>query len=232
MKECQHPLRIALSGYGRMGKEVEKAALAQGHVITARIDNEDDWKSAQGLEDAEVAIDFSVPETAPGNILRCFERRLPVVVGTTGWTDRLPEIKERCLREKQALFVAANFSIGVHVFMAAARFLAQKAGAQGYRPRIEETHHIHKLDKPSGTALVLKRNILPFLAGTEDIAISSLREGETVGVHKLGFDSPTDGIELIHTAKNRQGLASGAVLAAQWLHGRTGFFGMEDLLGF
>lgn len=234
MKESvEQPLRIALLGYGRMGKEVEAAALKQGHRIVARIDNERDWNEADALAQADVAIDFSIPDTAPQNISRCFDRKLPVVVGTTGWQHRLPEIKARCLREKQALFVSANFSIGVHIFMSAARFLAQKVNTQGgYLPRIEEIHHIHKLDKPSGTALVLKQNVLPQLDGIQDIDITSFREGETVGVHRLQLESDADTLELVHTAKNRGGLALGAVRAAQWLHGKTGFFGMEDMLGF
>lgn len=234
MKESvEQPLRIALLGYGRMGKEVEAAALRQGHRIVAKIDNENDWNEAEALAQADVAIDFSIPETAPRNISRCFDRHLPVVVGTTGWQHHLPELKARCLREKHALFVAANFSIGVHIFMSAARFLAQKVNTQGgYTPHIEEIHHIHKLDKPSGTALVLKQNVLPQLDGLQDIEIASRREGETVGVHRLLFHSGADTLELVHTAKNREGLALGAVHAARWLHGKTGFFGMEDMLGF
>lgn len=227
-------LQIALLGYGRMGKEVERAALKEGLRIVARIDNESDWQSLlPELRKADVAIDFSVPATAPGNIRRCFDLHLPVVVGTTGWTDCLPELKERCQKEKQSLFVSANFSIGVHIFMATAAFLAQKIGSQNvYTPQIEETHHIHKLDKPSGTALVLRDTVLPYLCGNKDIEINSLREGETVGIHRLLFDSSNDRIELVHTAKNRQGLAWGAIRAAQWLHGKTGFFGMQDMLGF
>lgn len=234
MKETvENPLRIALIGYGRMGKEVESAALRQGHRIVAKIDQESDWKNTGALSEADIAIDFSIPTTAPENITRCFELHLPVVVGTTGWYSRLPELKERCLREGQALFVAANFSIGVHIFMATARFLAQKIHTQdGYTPQIEEIHHIHKLDKPSGTALVLKQTILPELQPLEELEILSRREGETVGVHRLGFDSSADRIELVHMAKNRQGLALGAVQAASWLYGKTGFFGMEDMLGF
>lgn len=234
MKESvEHPLRIALLGYGRMGKEVEESALKQGHSIVARIDNESDWQNTEALDKADMAIDFSIPATAPENISRCFSRNLPVVVGTTGWYGHLPELKERCLKERQALFVAANFSIGVHIFMATARFLAQKINTQtDYTPQIEEIHHIHKLDKPSGTALVLKQTVLPELKKFQDIEIASVREGETIGVHRLAFDSSADCIELAHTAKNRKGLASGAVQAARWLYGKTGFFGMEDMLGF
>lgn len=234
MKESvEHSLHIALLGYGRMGKEVEEAALKQGHSIVARIDNESDWQNTEALSKANVAIDFSIPATAPINISRCFDLNLPIVVGTTGWYKHLPALKERCIKENQALFVAANFSIGVHIFMTTARFLAQKINTQtDYTPQIEEIHHIHKLDKPSGTALVLKQTVLPELQKFQDIEIASVREGETIGVHRLAFDSPADRIELVHKAKNRKGLASGAVLAAQWLYGKTGFFGMEDMLGF
>lgn len=226
-------LRIALLGYGRMGKEVEAVALQQGHHIVAKIDNENDWNLAGALKDADIAIDFSIPDTAPKNISRCFDLKLPVVVGTTGWQAQLSQIKERCLCEKQSLFVSANFSIGVHIFMATARYLAQIMNAQSaYTPQIEEIHHIHKLDKPSGTALVLKHNVLSQLNRLKDIEIASRREGETVGVHRLSFNSPVDSIELVHTAESRQGLALGAVRAACWLYGKTGFFGMEDMLGF
>lgn len=262
-------LQIALLGYGKMGKEIEKTALERNHSIIAFIDNEQDWQEkASLLAQADVAIDFSTPSAAPGNIERCFQHHLPIVVGTTGWDKAMPEIRERCLAESQSLFTASNFSIGVYIFMATARFLSSKMEQQSaYHASIEEIHHIHKLDKPSGTAITLAKNVMdchsrykdwqleerPVLA-TQDgqeagrcpgnaqipcpavpdglLPIVSLREGETVGTHRLFFDSAIDTIELSHTAKSRQGFAVGAVMAAEWLPGKTGCFGMQDLLGF
>ena len=261
-------LKIALLGYGKMGKEIEKAALGRNHSIIAIIDKEQDWRKEESrLAQADAAIDFSTPSAAPGNIGRCFDLHIPIVVGTTGWDKEMPAIRERCLAEGQSLFTASNFSIGVYIFMAAARFLSTKMATQtAYRARIEEIHHVHKLDKPSGTAITLARNVLECdsrykdwrlaegnanpshegrqpvpgqagripLPGTADgiLPILSLREGETVGTHRLFFESDIDSIELAHTAKSRRGFAWGAVMAAEWLPGKTGCFGMQDLLGY
>ena len=243
-------LNIVLLGYGRMGKEIEKAALARGHRVVATIDCQQDWKDRdKAIAEADVAIDFSIPSAAADNISRCFDLNLPVVVGTTGWQESLPSLQERCLREQHALFHSANFSIGVHIFMATARFLAQRMNPlPDYTARIEETHHIHKLDKPSGTAIRLAENVAAELNRYEGwhltqtpedkpqngrIPVESLRIGETVGTHRLIFESETDAIELVHTANSRRGFALGAVMAAEWLcNNKTGCFGMEDMLGF
>lgn len=257
-------LRIALSGYGRMGKEVEKAALAAGHRIACRIDNPQDWEQAsENLKKSDVVIDFSSPSCVTENISRCYDLHLPVVVGTTGWDSRKQEIEDRCRREGQSLLSDSNFSIGVHLFLATAGFLAALMEQQPqYEAAIEETHHVHKLDKPSGTAISLARKVLsrmdrydrweamdgnaPARTGSDPvppqgkspeaapgaIPVKSFREGETVGIHNLLFESGADCICLRHQAKSRQGFALGAIRAAEWLIGRKGAFSMADMLGF
>lgn len=242
-------LKIVLSGYGRMGKEIEKTALSRHHSILCRIDNELDWeKESEHIKTADAVIDFSAPSVAVSNINRCFDRNLPVVVGTTGWENFRESVEERCRKENQSLFVSSNFSIGVHIFLATARFLASKMDAQPrYKVLIEETHHIHKLDKPSGTAISLAREVISELERYTDwkpvekktdtypphtLPIESFREGETVGIHNLEFESEMDRIGLRHQAKSRQGFALGAVCAAEWLVGRKGSFSMKDMLGF
>ena len=199
-----HPLPIALLGYGRMGKEIEKTALARGHRIVAKIDREPDWENqTQGLKEAGVAIDFSTPAAAASNIARCFDIHLPVVVGTTGWLESLPALQERCLHARQALFHAADFSIGVHIFLSTARFLSQKMNPlPDYAARIEETHHIHKLDKPSGTAIRLAETAASQMtryrglrlsenpsqtACQEVIPVECRRIGEKLATHRLFF---------------------------------------------
>ena len=254
------PLKILLIGYGKMGKEVERMALERGHGIIGILDKEEDWQRHPGyLSQADVAIDFSIPASAPANIGRCFEARLPIVVGTTGWDKEMPAIRKRCIEGGHALFTASNFCIGIHVFLAAARTMASLLDTQDdYHARIEEVHHIHKLDKPSGTAVTLARQVLEASprykdwilttengSGTEKQAptgknnsqegilpVSAFREGEIFGIHRLFFDSETDCISLTHQAKSRRGFALGAVKAAEWLPGKTGLFGMQDLLGF
>lgn len=241
-------LNIALLGYGKMGKEIEKIALGRQHQIIARIDTAADWEKFQEtLLTADVAIDFSTPGSAVDNIKRCFERNIPIVVGTTGWDARKEEVMSLCKEKSQAIFTSSNFSIGVYLFMATARFLSQKiAPLDGeYSASIEETHHIHKLDKPSGTAITLAENVMEVLTDYREwqlkeanipskgvLPITSLREGETVGRHELVFDSDIDTIQLIHNAKSRQGFALGAVKAAEWIVGKKGCFQMKDMLGF
>lgn len=260
-------LRIALLGYGRMGREIEKTAEERNHRIILRIDNEKDWTEyGCRLKEASIAIDFSTPASTVNNMLKCFEADIPVVVGTTGWDRERETIRKRCMEEGKTVFASSNFSIGVHLFMATARFLARQMENQPeYRAGIEETHHIHKLDKPSGTAVSLAQNIIASdrnyrrwelvengntpnetlsspcssgkagsisLPSSGTLPIRSLREGEIVGVHRLFYDSDIDRIKLIHEAKSRKGFALGAVKAAEWVLGKKGFFGMDDMLGF
>ena len=225
-----------------MGHEVERLALAQGHEIVVTIDNEQEWNERlELLKTADVAIEFSQPDQAFANINRCFDLHLPIVVGTTAWYDRLDEIKERCLREQQSLFYAPNFSIGMNMVFHINKELARFAEQYGYSLSLAETHHIHKLDKPSGTAAKLANDIIaessryqcwsinePYPADTLPIEVT--REGEVFGIHSITAFSSADRITLTHEAFSREGLAKGALAAAQFLMGKTGCFTMEDLL--
>jgi 4-hydroxy-tetrahydrodipicolinate reductase len=227
-----------------MGKEVEKAASARGHFIIARLDSPDDWgRFIPAAGDSIVVIDFSTPESAYTAVNRCFDLGLPVVSGTTGWNDRLEQVSARCLRENRSFFYAPNFSIGVNIFFEINRTLSRlMENLQNYSASVHEIHHIHKLDAPSGTAIALASGIIDtntrynrWQPGTEKgkglIPVSSERTGEIPGTHFVTWSGSADMIELKHTAHNRQGFAEGAVMAAEWIQGRTGMFGMADLLG-
>ncbi|MDR1973499.1 MAG: 4-hydroxy-tetrahydrodipicolinate reductase [Bacteroidales bacterium] len=218
-------MNIILIGYGKMGHEVEKVALAHNHKIVHKIDNDSDWKTLPTGD--YVAIDFSMPAVVVSNIERCFDKHISVVVGTTGWDADKARLQQRCLNENQALFHASNFSIGVYLFIRAAKFLAAQMPKQ-YSPSIAETHHIHKLDKPSGTALTLAKEVF---GAADTVPIESIREGEVSGIHELKFMSPEDEIILKHTAYSRAGFAFGAVRAAEWLVGKNGWFGMDEMIG-
>ena len=234
-------MKIALLGYGKMGHEVERIALAKGHEIVVTIDNDQEWiERTELLKQAEVAIEFSQPDQAFNNISRCFDLHLPIVVGTTAWYDRLDEVKKRCLEEKQSLFYAPNFSIGMNMVFRMNKELARFAEKYGYSVSLAETHHIHKLDKPSGTAAKLANDIIaessryqcwsinePYPADTLPIEVT--REGEVFGIHSVTAQSSADRITLTHEAFSREGLAQGALAAAQFLLGKTGVFTMEDL---
>ena len=234
-------MKIAILGYGKMGHEVERIALAKGHEIVVTIDNDQEWiERAELLKQAEVAIEFSQPNQAFNNISRCFDLHLPIVVGTTAWYDRLDEVKKRCLEEKQSLFYAPNFSIGMNMVFRMNKELARFAEKYGYSVSLAETHHIHKLDKPSGTAAKLANDIIaessryqcwsinePYPADTLPIEVT--REGEVFGIHSVTAQSSADRITLTHEAFSREGLAQGALAAAQFLLGKTGVFTMEDL---
>ena len=224
-----------------MGHEVEKNAIAQGHEIIVTIDNEQEWNERlELLKKADVAIEFSQPDQAFSNINRCFDLHLPIVVGTTAWYDRLEEIKKRCVDEGQSLFYAPNFSIGMNMVFIMNKQLARFAEQYGYSMKVSETHHIHKLDKPSGTAAKLANDILaesshyqywsinePYPADTLPIEVT--REGEVFGIHSITAFSSADRITLTHEAFSREGLAQGALAAAKFLIGKKGVFTMEDL---
>lgn len=234
-------MKIALLGYGKMGHEVEKNALAQGHEIVVTIDNEQEWNERlELLKKADVAIEFSQPDQAFANINRCFDLHLPIVVGTTAWYDRLDEVKKRCLSEDQSLFYAPNFSIGMNMVFMMNKQLARFAEQYGYSLKVAETHHIHKLDKPSGTAAKLANDIIaenshyqrwsieePYSDSVLPIEVT--REGEVFGIHSITAQSSADRITLTHEAFSREGLAKGALAAAQFLIGKTGVFTMESL---
>ena len=237
-------MKIALIGYGKMGKEIEKIAVARGHEIVSKIDidNQQDFDS-QAFKSADVAIEFTIPATAYNNYMRCFAANVPVVSGTTGWLDKIDEIKKACA-EGKTFFWASNFSLGVNIFVAVNKFLAKIMNCYpDYDVSMEEVHHIHKLDAPSGTAITLAEDILNNIdrkscwvkeTGTSDceLPIHSVREGEVPGIHEIRYESAFDVISLKHDAKTRQGFALGAVLAAEFINGKTGYFGMEDILKF
>jgi len=223
-----------------MGHEVEKAALARHHSIVVTVDNPKEWEERLDLvKQADVAIDFSQPDQVVANIHRCFDLHLPVVVGTTAWQDHFEAIKKRCLDEKQSLFTAPNFSIGMNIMFLLNTQLARFAERYGYQLSLAETHHIHKLDKPSGTAVKLANDIMAVdhdydrwsidAPADHTLYINVVREGEVFGIHSVNAQSSADRITITHEAFNRQGLAAGALAAAEFLVGKTGVFGMEDL---
>ena len=226
-----------------MGRMIEKIALDRGHEIVCKIDvdNQSDFGSAE-FASADVAIEFTTPKTAVGNIERSFAAGVPVVCGTTGWLEQMDHIKELCEQIKGALFYASNYSLGVNIFMAVNRYLAKiMNGFKQYDPTINEVHHIHKLDHPSGTAITLAEGIMSQLerknawteeADAEGLLITHQREGEVPGIHTITWDSAEDTISMRHEAKGREGLALGAVAAAEWLAGRQGFYTMADMLKF
>jgi len=236
-------MKLALLGYGKMGREIEKLARAKGHDIILVIDQPEDWESGFTLlGNADVAIDFSTPESIVANIHYCFDAGVPVVVGTTGWHEQIGEIHRECNERKQCLFWAPNFSIGVNIFFELNRKLASLMSTwPDYEISLEETHHVQKLDAPSGTAIVLANDIIRYhgrkkkwvketTVNPGDLGIRSHRVEEVTGSHKVIYESMEDSIEMIHTAKNRRGFAQGAILAAEWIVGRTGFFEMKNLL--
>jgi len=238
-------MNIAIIGYGKMGKEVEKLANEKGYKISLiiDIDNLSDL-TPENLGKSDVAIEFTTPQTAAENILKCFDAGIPVVTGTTGWLDRFGEIKRICLEKKQALFYAPNFSPGVNILFELNRRLAGiMKNFSGYDVNIEETHHTQKLDSPSGTAVALADEIIENIPGKKSWAnklsedpeilnIISYREGNIPGIHTITWDSDIDTVQIRHSAKNRKGLALGTMLAAEFIIGKKGVFGMKDLLKF
>lgn len=213
-------MKIALIGYGKMGHMIEQMALSRGHDIVARIDlDRNEWDK---LKEADVAIEFTTPMTAKDNILRAWEYHLPVVSGTTGWGV---EPLKTGLGDN-ALIWSSNYSIGVNILFALNKQLTAfiKPYPQ-YTPSITETHHIHKLDKPSGTAKTLAQQI------GDNVSIESIREGEIPGIHTVTWDSDVDTISLTHSAKSRAGFALGAVLAAEWIIGRKGYHDFSEVIG-
>jgi len=240
-------MKIALIGYGKMGHEIEKIAKERGHEVVLILDaliNPQDF-TTENLQKAEVAIEFTRPDAAFENYKKCFQAGVPVVSGTTGWLDKMPEVKKMCLNEGKTFFYASNFSIGVNIFFRLNKFLAKiMDGFDNYDVNMVETHHIHKLDKPSGTAITLAEGILENFHrkdgwtleakdAKEKVLINSVREGEVPGTHSVKYYSDVDDIEIIHTAHSRKGLALGAVLAAEFLNGKpSGFYGMDDMLKF
>ncbi|MHC1705092.1 MAG: 4-hydroxy-tetrahydrodipicolinate reductase [Tenuifilaceae bacterium] len=236
-------MKIALIGYGKMGHEIESIANSRGHQIVLKIDKDNlSDLTSDNLKLADVAIEFSTPHTVFQNIKTCLLSDVPIVVGTTGWLDKLDEVKEIIKSGTGTLFFASNYSIGVNLFFRMNKVLASYLNdVKGYQPAITEIHHIQKLDSPSGTAITLAQiisesideingwTLLPAQESNK-IPIESIREGTVPGTHILTYNSDMDEIVLTHKAKNRKGFAIGAVLAAEFIAGKKGFFTMDDLL--
>lgn len=230
-------MNIALLGYGRMGKEIEKIAMSRGHKIVIKKDQGDEVD----IKKADVAIDFSVPSAAFENITLCLENNVPVISGTTGWLAKYEEAIALCHKHKGAFIYASNFSLGVNIFFELNKRLAQMMDkVSGYQLSMEEIHHTKKLDAPSGTAITLAEGIINHsskekwtLEQTQDeksIPIVAKRIPDVPGTHAVTYDSEVDTIEIKHTAHSRKGFALGAVIAAEWLHGKQGVFSMKDVL--
>ncbi len=238
-------MRIALIGYGKMGKIIERIALQRGHEIVSIIDiqNSDDFGS-DAFKSADVAIEFSAPQVALGNIRKAFATGVPVVSGTTGWTEALPELKKEIDSNGYTLFWASNYSLGVSVFAAVNKYLAKIMNRfDNYNVEMTEVHHTQKLDAPSGTAITLAEGVLENLhrkttwvkeeqTKATEIAIKSIREGQVPGIHTVRYESDVDSIEITHDAKSRDGFAMGAVMAAEFTVGKKGLLSMDDMLKF
>lgn len=236
-------MKIALLGYGRMGKEIEKIALERGHEIALKIDvdNQNDLTVAN-LNTCDVAIEFTIPKSAISNYFTCFEAGIPVVSGTTGWLDRKDEVYAKCIEKDGTFFYGSNFSVGVNLFFELNRKLAElMAPREEYSVEMTEVHHTQKLDAPSGTAISLADDMLEILPGKNkwvndkiaainEINIKSERTGQVPGIHTIRYESDVDYIEITHSAKSRQGFAFGAVLAAEFCRGNKGILTMKDLL--
>ena len=250
-------MKIALIGYGKMGKMIEQIAISRGHQIVSiiDIDNQEEFDS-EAFRTADVAIEFTSPHTALGNILKAFSKGVKVVSGSTGWMEAArDQVKEQC-QKGNTLFWSSNFSLGVAVFTSVSNYLARiMNGFEDYDVSMSETHHVHKLDAPSGTAISLAGGILSRIdrktdwvkgdftapdghvqkadeAAEDLLRIDSIREGEVAGIHTVTYSSPADEIVITHNAKNRGGFALGAVLAAEFTKDHEGLLGMEDLFPF
>lgn len=236
-------MKIALIGYGKMGKEIKQILIARGHTIPLIIDlnNTNDLDTAH-LQKVDVAIEFTTPSTAYGNVVKCLEAGVPVVCGTTAWLDNLPQVEQLCKEKNGAFFYASNYSIGVNIFFEINRRLAQLMNRFGeYDVTIEETHHTQKKDAPSGTAVTLAEGVLEnldrkqkWVCGTttvpEELEVVAIRRSVVPGTHTVTYESDVDALSITHMAKSRRGFALGAVLAAEFLHGKTGIFSMKDLM--
>jgi len=237
-------LKLALIGYGKMGKAIEEVALQRGHAIVIKIDQPNLHEfTKENLSKADVAIEFTGPHSAFENVKKCLEFGVPVVCGSTGWTDKLEEMKKFCSNKNGAFIYSSNYSFGVNIFFEVNKKLgALMAPHKEYEVILEETHHTQKKDAPSGTAITLAEQILEQVKRKkqwvnelsdhpEDLEIISQRIDSTPGTHSVKYSSAIDNIEIIHTAHNRKGFAFGALLAAEFIKDKKGFFGMKDVLG-
>ena len=248
-------MKIALLGYGKMGKIIEKIATDRKHDIILKIDyNNQEELTAENLRQADVVIEFSTPASALSNIEVCIAAGVPVVVGTTGWYEHLDGIKEKCLQNNATLLYGTNFSVGVNIFFHVNRLLARLMNNYPYYDvQVEEIHHTQKLDSPSGTAITIAEGIIDSLntkkswtnvlsaddnapgddnIKNDELLIESFRIDSVPGTHTVIYDSEVDMIEFKHTAHNRNGFALGAVMAAEWVAGKKGFFSVEEMFAF
>ena len=248
-------MNIALLGYGKMGKIIEKIATDRKHTIVLKIDfyNQQEL-TTENLEKADVVIEFSTPGSVLSNIKHCFDARVPMVVGTTGWYEHLPQVKQQCIDSGNTLLYASNFSVGVNIFFHVNKVLARIMNNYHYYDvQVEEIHHMQKLDSPSGTAITIAEGIIGNLDAKKEwvnilsaegndaaddnikndqLLIESFRIDSVPGTHTVIYDSEVDMIEFKHTAHNRSGFALGAVLAAEWVHNKKGFFSVEEMFDF
>jgi len=248
-------MNIALLGYGKMGKIIEKIATDRKHNIVLKIDHDNQHElTAENLKKADVVIEFTMPASVLSNIQHCFDAGVPVVVGTTGWYEHLQAIKQTCADSNSTLLYASNFSVGVNIFFHINRKLAKLMNNYPYYDvQVEEIHHTQKLDSPSGTAITIAEGIIDNLdrkkewmnvltaegndaddssLKNEQVLIESFRIDSVPGTHTVIYDSEVDTIEFKHTAHNRNGFALGAVLAAEWVHNKKGFFSVQEMFNF
>jgi 4-hydroxy-tetrahydrodipicolinate reductase len=235
-------MKIILVGYGKMGKTIERIAIARGHQISGKIDvdNQHDFESLDG----DVAIEFSHPDAAFNNVKRCLERNIPVVCGTTGWLEKKTEIESLTKKTNGAFFYASNYSLGVNIFFKLNEQLAKMMKTfNAYNIGMEEIHHTEKKDAPSGTAITLAEGIMKYIpsktswvnsetAEDNELPIISVRTGQVPGTHTIRYTSAVDDIEIKHTAHTREGFALGAVMVAEWMPGKKGVLNMDDFLKF
>ncbi|UAY52811.1 4-hydroxy-tetrahydrodipicolinate reductase [Ferruginibacter albus] len=237
-------MKIALIGYGKMGKAIEEIALQKGHEVVLKIDvTNADELTPKNLQQADVAIEFTGPHTAVQNIFTCFEAGIPLVCGSTGWLEKLDDVKRKAVEKNAGFLYASNFSIGVNIFFEVNKKLAQLMSRQdSYEIKTTEIHHTEKKDAPSGTSITLAEQILENIprkkhwvnresVESDDLTIISKRIDPAPGTHIIKYFSDIDEIEIIHTAHNRKGFAAGAVQAAEFMNGKTGLYSMKDVLG-
>ncbi len=245
-------MKLALIGYGKMGKMIESIALDRNHEIVLIIDQNNAHElTLENLQKADVAIEFSTPDTVLNNIETCIKAGVPLIVGTTGWYGQLQKVKDDCIAAESAVMYGSNFSVGVNIFFKLNQQLAKMMNnfADQYDVAMEEIHHIHKLDSPSGTAITIAEDVIEEFDNktewvdvkaddevtnhkAEHLIIASYREGEVPGTHSVIYDSDVDRIEFKHVAHGRQGFALGAVIAAEWLKGKTGFYSVKEMYNF
>ena len=238
-------MKIALLGYGKMGKAIETIALQKGHTVVLKIDDQNlQDLTLENLQKADVAIEFTSPHSAAYNVLLCLQACVPVVCGTTGWLAQLDKVRQKCKEQNGTFLYASNFSIGVNIFFELNKKLASLMSKQSnYDVSMEEIHHTEKKDAPSGTAITLAEAVIEALPqksswvnhpsqNSSELAITSKRIDPAAGTHSIKYSSDIDDIEIIHTAHNRMGFAAGALLAAEFIHDKKGIFSMKDVLNF